>query len=134
MEWDESLAIGIAEIDNQHKEIFRRVGILIGACKQGKGREEIGETLGFLKDYTVKHFKMEEGIQQLYGYPFYPEHKAMHEQFIRNFKGIKEEFEKKGPSLPLVLLLNKAVVNWLTDHIGREDKKIGEFMRKKVAA
>ncbi len=37
IEWTQDLAVGVKIIDEQHKEIFRRVDALLEACKAGKG-------------------------------------------------------------------------------------------------
>lgn len=60
IEWTQDLSTGSDEIDNQHKELFRRINSLLDACNQGKGREEIGKTVQFLEDYVITHFSAEE--------------------------------------------------------------------------
>ena len=40
IEWSNSLATGVTEIDDQHREIFNRVNRLSEACSEGKGKEE----------------------------------------------------------------------------------------------
>jgi hemerythrin len=127
--WNDSLATGNTEIDSQHQEIFRRVDELLGACKEGKGRQKVGETIGFLAEYVVKHFAAEERIQQKHAFPRYPEHKAMHERFIKDFGKLKEQFEQEGPTLSLVMSTNKTVVEWLLNHIEREDKQIAAHIK-----
>ncbi len=127
--WNDSLATGIKEVDNQHKEIFRRVDGLLAACKDGKGREKVGETIDFLGGYVIKHFEAEEKIQRDYKFPHYPEHKAMHEQFIKDFSKLKEQFDKDGATLPLVMSMNRTVVAWLVNHIEREDKRIAMHIK-----
>ena len=42
---------------------------LHGAMKQGRGKDELGTTLVFLKDYTVQHFQMEEEFVKTHAYP-----------------------------------------------------------------
>ncbi len=36
IEWTVDLSISIEKIDNQHKELFKRVNMLLEACKIGK--------------------------------------------------------------------------------------------------
>lgn len=38
IEWTQDLAVGVKIIDEQHKEIFRRVDSLLDACKAGRVR------------------------------------------------------------------------------------------------
>ena len=35
--WRESLAIGVEEIDSQHRELVEQFGRLLVACEQGRG-------------------------------------------------------------------------------------------------
>lgn len=73
--WRDDLLTGVAEVDDQHKELFRRFGELLTACNQGKGGEEVLRLISFLDDYVVKHFTAEERIMRQHGYPDYLEHK-----------------------------------------------------------
>jgi hemerythrin len=43
IEWTDDLAVGIVEIDNQHKELFHQINQLLEACNQGKGKETVGK-------------------------------------------------------------------------------------------
>ncbi|MGA2192762.1 MAG: bacteriohemerythrin [Nitrospirota bacterium] len=134
MEWNESFATGIKEIDDQHKEIFKEVGWLLDACRHGKGQEKIGDMVRFLGEYVSKHFWMEETLQQINDFPLYQEHKAMHAEFTRDFTKLREEFEEKGATLNFIHRINTLVIDWLVHHITREDKKIAEFIKNKKAA
>jgi len=130
VQWNEDLATGVDTIDNQHKEIFRRINTLLDACKSGKGRDALGETIRFLQDYVVTHFTAEEALQRQSAYPEYDAHKALHEEFLISFDALKQEFDKEGATLGMVLQTNRVVVNWLVHHIGKWDKALAEHIRK----
>lgn len=130
--WKEDLATGVEEIDNQHKELFRRINNLLDACTQGKGKDEVLNTIRFLDDYVMVHFTAEEGLQKAYNYPDYTSHKALHAEFIKNISDIKKAIEKEGVGLHLVLRTNRTVVDWLLNHIGQIDKKLGAFLKGKI--
>lgn len=127
--WDEELATGIELIDNQHKEIFRRVDVLLNACKARKGKTEVGEILNFLEDYIVEHFEAEENIQVHFKYPGYAAHKGMHDGFIKDVDRLREQFEREGPSLMMVVNTSHVVVDWLVKHIRKVDKALAEFLK-----
>ena len=57
IQWNEELATGVLEIDNQHKEIFARINRLLEASSQGKGKQEVGRMIDFLGDYVISHFE-----------------------------------------------------------------------------
>lgn len=131
IQWRESLAIGIDEIDNQHKQLFEAIDKLFTACSQGKGRQEVSNTIDFLEDYTIKHFTDEENHHIRSSYPERVAHKQIHDKFLKNFQNLKQQFENEGPSIIFVSTINKTVVDWLINHIGQADKAFGEYMKNK---
>jgi len=131
--WNDSMLIGIPDIDNQHKDLMVACNQLFEACTKGKGRTEIEQTLNFVVTYTKKHFKYEENYQAQHMYPGATPHKWMHTQFIMQVGGIVKEFNQNGPSVTLVSRLNNLLVEWLYNHINIEDRKLGEFISRKSA-
>lgn len=130
MAWTEDLATGFARIDDQHKELIRRVDALLTACQGGKGREAAAETVGFLDAYLREHFRDEERVQRENAYPDFAAHKAEHEKFLRDFEDLRAEFGRQGASLPMVVATNRIVVTWLMNHIRKTDRALAEYLRK----
>ena len=64
MIWRDSLKIGVEEIDNQHFELFKRVNSFIRAVHKSDtiSIETVRETLEFMEEYVIKHFKYEEEL------------------------------------------------------------------------
>ncbi len=129
--WSEDLAIGVKAIDEQHKGIFNRVDNLLNAMRQGKGKDEIGKVYAFLADYVVRHFKDEEDLMSKYNFDGCSKQKEEHTRFIKEFSGLKREFETAGTKPNLVIDTQRKLCDWLTNHISSEDKKIGTFMKMK---
>lgn len=127
--WSDDLSIGVDAIDTQHKGIFTRVGSLLAAMGQGKGKDEIGKVLTYLADYVVKHFGAEEALMTKYNYSDYSKQKAEHTQFIKDFSALKKEFEAEGATSHLVIKTQRQLCDWLTKHITNEDKKFGTFLK-----
>lgn len=131
IKWNDTLAVGVGQIDEQHKELFDRMNQLLEACNQGKGKESVRGMIGFLEDYVVEHFTAEEKLQKASAYPQYEAHKAMHAEYLRNVADLKAKLEEHGPTLPFVITVNKTVVDWLTNHIGKVDKGLGLYLQSK---
>ena len=129
VKWTEDLATDVKSIDTQHKEIFRRLGDLYQACKEGRGRQEISQMISFLEEYVVSHFSEEEKLMADLHYPSYAPHKAEHIDFIRRIVDLKRRLEKEGPSLALVVATNMEVSEWLKRHIRKADVSFGAFLR-----
>ena len=130
--WRDDLATGISAVDEQHKEMFRRIDGLLQACQEGKGREKVGGMIDFLGGYVARHFKDEESLQISSGYPGHVSHKKLHGQFLADFGRFKKKFDSEGPSLTLVMGMNKFLVEWAVNHIEREDKAMAEYIREKA--
>lgn len=121
---DKSLETGNLLIDSQHKELIAAINNLLDACSQGKGRDEVRNTLKFLKDYTDKHFGDEEVLQKKYNYPDIVNHKKLHAEFKDNVKQISDDFEKNGTSVALTFKVNTIIGAWFINHIKVQDKKV----------
>lgn len=128
--WNQNLAVGVMEIDGQHKELFNRINALLDALGQGKGKQELGNTLKFLEDYTKTHFTAEEKLMTKHSYPGYAVQKAEHTKFINDLSAMHKEFDAAGASLPLLIQVQKRTVEWLTSHISKMDKELGKFLNE----
>jgi hemerythrin len=134
IQWTPDLAVGVPGIDSQHKEIFRRVDALLDASAKGAGRERLAELLPFLGTYVVQHFADEEKAMREAGYPEYPRHKQLHAAFLAEFTTLKKRYETEGASTSVTIAVQKKVVEWLLQHIKKEDKAVGAFLKSKKAA
>ncbi len=131
--WEPSLSIGVAKIDEQHKELIKRFNDLGDAVFDGRGKEEIGKILNFLADYTVTHFRDEEALQELFNYPGLEQHKKIHAQFVSEVQTMISKFEAGELDTDLVVKTVDAVGAWILNHIKKEDMAIGVHLKTKQA-
>lgn len=131
--WEEKLATGISQIDDQHKELFKRVNDLIEASRLPGSGERLAELFRFLDEYVREHFTFEEKLQRDVGYPRFAEHKKMHDGFASKLGDLKARYLAGGSSLSLRIEINDFVVNWLVHHIGREDRDIAAHILPRSA-
>ena len=127
MTWKDSFAIGVPQIDRQHRELCDQVDILFDACTKGKGSEEIKRVLDFLANYTVRHFADEEAYQLKIKYPKYQQHKAKHTDFLNQVTKLKKEATDQGVNITLVIKINQIVSAWLVDHIKNTDSDLKNY-------
>ena len=132
LQWNESLATNVVEIDNQHRELITSINNLLQAMQQRKGNEEIEAVLRFLDEYVKMHFGMEEEYMQKHTYPGYNSHKEEHDQFIKSFLDLKQEFGVVGPEPVMVIKTQRWLTDWWTSHIGKVDKELGAFLQSKL--
>ena len=124
--WSEALVTGVEAIDDQHKGIFTRIHNMLKAMSQGGGKDEIIEII----DYVTLHFKAEEKLMTKHNYVSYSKQRTEHLLFIKDFSRIKREYETWGVSSHLLVETQQRLCNWLINHIGNEDKKLGVFLQK----
>ena len=131
LRWNDTMAVGIDEIDSQHRELFERINALVAAMKEAHGADEVDKTLEFLSEYVTSHFNMEEKLMDLRDFPEAQAeaHKAEHEGFKKKFLEIKSKLDAEGPSSALSLKTSNLLGTWWIDHISRVDKKLGAFLK-----
>lgn len=122
--WDESLTTGMTEIDEQHKQLFAHFEQLLAACKEGKGRDELLNMLGFLNEYADYHFKTEEAYMAQQGYAGLEEQRRQHQQFRDKLGRLELQARCDGAGIDLVAKTNRMVLDWIIQHIRSEDKKM----------
>ena len=127
--WSDSFRLGNEQVDGQHQRLFVLLSELVDACADGTDTGKLQETLDFLVNYTVQHFNDEEALQRLYNYPDFAKHKQIHEDFKVTVGELVGRFKESGSSKELSADVNKIIVRWLLNHVQREDKKIGEYLR-----
>ncbi|MHB8121218.1 MAG: bacteriohemerythrin [Desulfuromonadaceae bacterium] len=132
IEWRESLAIGVEAIDNQHKELLLRFDRLLSACQAGQGAEELKKLQTFLREYVHTHFRDEEELQRLHGYPDYDAHHAQHLYFIEQIDKLEAETRVDGVSTHHVVETNSMLLKWLLNHISKVDKELGTFITSRT--
>lgn len=116
-------------IDNEHRELLQAVNKLLDACREGKGRDYMNETVKFLNDYVDRHFAHEEQLQQKNGYPGYTAHKAFHDKYKQTLREITSGISADKPTVGELSKLN-VHIGLLITHIRTEDKKLGAFLNK----
>jgi hemerythrin len=131
MEWTEDLSVGVKEVDDQHKELIRRMNAFFTAIEMGYGNEEVLRVLEFLGSYVATHFRDEESLQVRCNFPRYAEHRALHKGFIEDIKKIKQDIQESGFTVMTKTLMGSTLTTWLVLHISKEDKAIGSHMRSR---
>ena len=130
LEWSERFSVGVAEIDGQHRELFRQVNRLLTSCSQGAGKALLPEIFDFLGKYALEHFATEERYMQRYNYPGLAEHQKIHQDFVKTFLDFRKQAEQEGPGVHLLVQVNKVLVEWLQNHILRMDQAMGKFLQE----
>lgn len=126
--WKPALSVFVEAIDNQHRELYRRLDRFLDSVLQGEGKQEVGQILKFLIDYCVVHFGTEELYMQKHEYPGYPAHKKAHERLTNDVLNIQRQIEEGITSEHIITLINQ-LGDWVTEHIEKMDKELGAYLR-----
>ncbi len=125
---NEDMITGVNTIDCSHRWLFIMVDDLLCAMDEGKGRKALDRIFEYL-DYYVKKLQSEEIMMIGYNYDRYPLQKIEHRQFVRDISRLREEFDARGATLHLVVQTQKKLCDWLADHVKKEDKQLGAFVK-----
>jgi hemerythrin-like metal-binding protein len=125
--WKEEYRLGVEMIDSQHQQLFKMVDnllLVIDDCKHKDYKKECADAVNFLYDYTVKHFKFEEGYQASIGYKDIEAHKLQHKRFIITVENFAKKMSDTDYDMKVVKAFSGSLVAWLNYHVGETDQKI----------
>jgi hemerythrin len=131
-EWGPLMEIGVPKIDEQHRELVRRINDLGQAMKRGKGGETVVDLLAFLSSYVDEHFGTEEGFMRKFKYPGIQEHRVYHEVFRKEFAGKVEAYNADPGARSTTLDIHGWMMSWLMNHILNVDMKLGDFLQGRM--
>jgi len=129
IKWNDTLSVGVSEMDKQHQKLVDMVNKLIEEQKALTDPTTIGSLLTEMTDYALEHFRAEEYLMSEYGYEEKDLQVAQHADFIVTTQGFLAATDV-GPNI-----LSKALLDylsgWLVKHILEEDMKYKSFFQAK---
>lgn len=137
MIWKDRYNVGVALIDTQHRELFRRVTEFVEVLRSdapwAQREKKVTETLQFMQEYVVSHFAAEEAYQREIGYPGYEAHRKIHGDMVKYVAGVAAEYQKNGYDERLIQQFAGKLLAWLINHVAAEDRKIAEYAHSQEA-
>ena len=128
IEWSDDLSVKITKFDNEHKRLVELLNKLNDAMSQGQGQKVLSQILSELSSYTKTHFKSEEDAMTKYNYPGLAEQKAQHTDFINKISDMQTQYN--AGTLSMSISVFHFILNWIQNHIKKEDKKYSDFFIK----
>jgi hemerythrin-like metal-binding protein len=132
-QWDENLLTGIALIDAQHQEYFRRVNQALASAEE-EIEAEFLEALQFVQVYALEHFDAEQHVMTFHEYPAYEGHLTQHQTFASRLDALAEAVASEGFRPDVGQRLNALLVEWFVRHIRTEDQKLGKYLLHRPGA
>ena len=126
IKWDDKYLIGVDEIDQQHKELFRIASDAYSLLKNEfytDKYDKVVQLIEELKNYAIFHFETEQNYMIKIGYKRFFSHKIVHDNFVDHVKKIDLENmdENQDEYLSSIIMF---IVDWIENHILETDKQI----------
>jgi methyl-accepting chemotaxis protein len=130
IKWDESLSVGVAEMDRQHQRLVRLINDLHSAMIAKRGREITNAVVEKLVDYVKEHFSREEALMAEYNYPDLDAHVKLHNTFVTKI----DDFQKAvmEGQLRVTMDIMTFLKDWLTKHIKGTDQQYGRHIKQQA--
>nr|AAB50497.1 DcrH [Nitratidesulfovibrio vulgaris str. Hildenborough] len=127
VKWSEDLA-NLPSIDTQHKRLVDYINDLYRAARR-RDMDKGTEVFDALKNYAVEHFGYEERLFADYAYPEATRHKEIHRRFVETVLKWEKQLAAGDPEVVMTTL--RGLVDWLVNHIMKEDKKYEAYLRER---
>lgn len=127
--WNESLRVGNALLDSDHRLLFDLLTQLHDAIDTGQSRDVIGSVVSVLAEYVEHHFQREEAIMAQAGFPGLDGHRSQHAVLTENVNRVRDRYlagERGALAEDVVDLLKK----WLTEHIQVSDNSYKPWVER----
>jgi hemerythrin-like metal-binding protein len=131
IQWNESLSVGIPEIDTDHQRFILLVNDLNWAISARQEKPEIERRLRLIITDAKTHFRHEELLFAEHGFPGAAHHAELHTELTSEFLRVLGEFNRSQDSYHWIksgLLIKKLLV----DHLLEEDMTYREFLGSRM--
>lgn len=126
--WTEDLALGVEELDAQHRALYAHVDQFLEAMGAGRS-PDLASLLEFLDAYSRDHFGAEERFMREGGYPEAERHAELHRAFTAGLRGLAEAHRVRGATASLAVDLCAWLTDWLREHLRGADAELGRWIR-----
>jgi hemerythrin-like metal-binding protein len=127
-DWTPDLSTDIGEIDDQHRELLRRMRDLHGSMRTGE-TSTVPAVLAGVRTYARAHFDTEEQHMRRLGFPGLERHHREHDRFTAELDLFEQEWTRRGTTPSLTVGLATWLSGWFRDHIRTFDSEFAAFAR-----
>jgi hemerythrin len=127
LRWRDSLALNVPAIDKDHKRLFEILNRLRFLGFAGDDTHGVADALSELLLYTQTHFRREEKLMELGGYPGLEGHRRAHRKFTGQVAEIAARF-RANPKPFRVHDAHQILAQWLVDHVLGADMEIKPYV------
>src|SRR5512140_2024092 len=92
--WDDTLSLGIPEIDEDHRRFISLIDDLNHAVMPRRDKPEIERSLKLVVEDARNHFEHEERLLSRHRYPEVNRHAELHAELTLQLLGLMDDFSK----------------------------------------
>ncbi len=124
--WDDSLSVGIPEIDLEHRTLMSIIHQLHETIKtDGLAADQLA-IIDKLLVAAQRHFLTEDRWFQIHGFPEADHHNQQHQEFYKRVTEFRDMIELG--TFDVGLKINLFVSEWLETHLRDEDQKYKRYL------
>jgi hemerythrin-like metal-binding protein len=124
--WKDEFSVGSAKLDAQHKYMFGLINELFAAIRKGHETEKVKQVIDGALDYGRMHFADEERIMLQCGFPQFPSHRQIHQDYTPKIKGLMADYQRRLGDISSELL--RFLKTWWLNHILNMDKEYAPYL------
>ncbi|MCX6130546.1 MAG: bacteriohemerythrin [Proteobacteria bacterium] len=124
-DWNESLNIGVKDMNDEHKVLIDLMNKLYDQYEKKESHAALLNTFESLAAYTQKHFADEEKYMDSISYPELRTHKLIHTQLLVQLDQHLSKFREANGTLASEVF--DFLKMWLNAHIKGIDIKYGHY-------
>lgn len=128
MAWTDSLAVGDAVIDAQHRAFFDEVNAVVAALRDGAPRLRVQQFHRAFITSLARHFRDEELMLARVGYPDLDHHQAEHRALMASVSALAEILGHAEQPGELMMVVRNTVTA-LVEHMALEDMRYRRYVR-----
>lgn len=128
--WTEDLRVGVDAIDKDHQVI---ISLLNRVAHEDLDDDEVEDIVRELVDYTRYHFRREEAVMKVCGYPELENHRQVHRELTAKMTDLAEIWHQEHDPKHIQVLL-KYLRDWWIAHIVNVDSEIAQHAKGKGQA
>jgi hemerythrin len=129
IEWDDSLILGIKQIDEHHRHLVGLLSNCYNAIMLDDPQAELEAIVEELSGYTNYHFTFEERLMAEHDFPGMNAHLLEHAEFSRNVRDFQDMCNSGDASVATEVLV--FLRGWLVHHILKVDRVYATFLINK---
>lgn len=126
IEWREQFAIGLPEVDHEHRELIAAINALHARLGPGAAASEVAGAIGDIHAGIAAHFALEERSMGQLGYPAMAAHKADHEHLLDEILDIMDGVAATSTYSPDAL--SAALAEWFGAHFRTHDAELHHWL------